>query len=79
MSEKNLQQEIFKIVSEQLGVAEESIKLDSNFRVDLGADSLDTVEMVMALEDHFDIEIEDEDAEKLDTPAKVIEFISKLK
>lgn len=79
MTEQNLQQEIFKIVAEQLGVPEDSIKLDSRFEEDLGADSLDTVEMVMALEDHFNIEIEDDDAAKMDTPAKVIDFISKLK
>jgi acyl carrier protein len=79
MTIENLQQEVFRIIADQLGVQEESIKLDSKFKEDLGADSLDTVEMVMQLEDHFNIEIEDDDAEKLDTPAKVIEFISKLK
>ena len=79
MSTENLQQEVFRIVAEQLSIDESSIKLDSNFKTDLGADSLDTVEMIMNLEDHFNIEIEDDDAEQMDTPAKVIEFISKLK
>jgi acyl carrier protein len=78
MSIENVQEEVFKIVADQLGVPFESVKLDSKFKDDLGADSLDTVEMVMSLEDHFNIEIEDDEAEKLDTPQKVIEFIAKL-
>jgi acyl carrier protein len=78
MTVENLQEEVFKIVADQLGVPFESVKIDSNFKDDLGADSLDTVEMVMSLEDHFNIEIEDDVAETLDTPGKVIEFISKL-
>lgn len=79
MSTENLQQEVFKIIADQLGVDIANITLDSKFKDDLGADSLDTVEMVMSLEDHFEIEIDDEQAETLDCPRKVIEFISTLK
>ena len=64
MTLEDLQQEVFRIVAEQLSIDESSIKLDSNFKTDLGADSLDTVEMIMNLEDHFNIEIEDDDAEQ---------------
>ena len=79
MSTENLQQEVFKIIADQLGIDIANITLDSKFKDDLGADSLDTVEMVMSLEDHFEIEIDDEQAETLDCPRKVIEFISTLK
>ena len=58
-----------KIVAEQLGVAEADIKNESSFVDDLGADSLDTVELVMALEEEFETEIPDEEAEKIATPA----------
>jgi acyl carrier protein len=64
------------IVVEQLGVDAETVKPESSFANDLGADSLDTVELVMALEEAFDIEIPDEAAEQIDTVAKAVEFIS---
>lgn len=74
-----MSQEIFEkvktIVLEQLDVKEEDIKEEANFANDLGADSLDTVELVMALEEEFEIEIPDEDAEKIDTVGKAVEFI----
>ena len=64
----DIEQRVKKIVAEQLGVAEDEIKLESSFVDDLGADSLDTVELVMALEDEFEIEIPDEQAENHDRP-----------
>lgn len=63
------------IIAEQLGVDEESITLESSFIDDLGADSLDIVELIMALEEDFDMEIPDEDAEKIVTVSDVVEFI----
>ena len=64
-----------KIVVEQLGVAEEQVTPDASFVDDLGADSLDTVELVMALEEEFDTEIPDDEAEKITTVKQAIEFI----
>lgn len=63
---ENIEQRVKKIVAEQLGVKEEEIKNESSFVDDLGADSLDTVELVMALEEEFETEIPDEEAEKID-------------
>ena len=60
---------------EQLGVAEASVTMESSFIDDLGADSLDIVELVMALEEEFDIEIPDADAEKVTTVGEVVEYI----
>lgn len=65
-----------KIISEQLGVEEEEVTPEANFVEDLGADSLDTVELVMALEEKFGIEIPDEDAEKITTVQNAIDYIS---
>ncbi len=71
---------IKKIIIEQLGVDESEVTMDASFVDDLGADSLDTVELVMALEEEVGIEIPDEDAEKIVTVGDVIEYIdSKLK
>lgn len=64
-----------EITSEQLGVDESQITPEAKFVDDLGADSLDTVELVMALEEEFDLEISDEEAEKLTTVQKVIDYI----
>lgn len=68
-----------QIIVEQLGVDESEVTPEAHFIDDLGADSLDTVELVMALEEEFGIEISDEDAEKIQTVGDVTKFIDKLK
>ena len=68
-----------QIIHEQLGVAEAEIKVESKFVDDLGADSLDTVELVMAFEEEFGIEIPDEEAEKINTVQTAIDYIEKHK
>jgi acyl carrier protein len=65
-----------KIVAEQLGVKEEEVKSEASFVDDLGADSLDTVELVMALEEEFETEIPDEEAEKITTVQLAIDYIN---
>lgn len=65
-----------KIVVEQLGVKDEEVTNDASFVDDLGADSLDTVELVMALEEEFETEIPDEDAEKITTIQQAVDYIS---
>ena len=72
---ENIEQRVKKIVAEQLGVNEADIKNESSFVDDLGADSLDTVELVMALEEEFGSDIPDEDAEKLTTVGEAIKYI----
>lgn len=62
-------------IAEQLGIEEDEITMDSSFIDDLGADSLDIVELIMALEEEFDIEIPDEDAEKITIVGDVVEYI----
>ncbi len=71
----NIDERVINIVAEQLNVKKEEIKLDSSFVDDLGADSLDTVELVMALEEEFEAEIPDEDAEKIVTVQNAIDYI----
>ena len=70
----DIEQRVKKIVAEQLGVAEDEIKLESSFVDDLGSDSRDTVELVMALEDEFEIEIPDEQAEKITTVQQAVDY-----
>ncbi|MCZ6516671.1 MAG: acyl carrier protein [Gammaproteobacteria bacterium] len=70
------EEQVKNIVAEQLGVKEEEVKNESSFVDDLGADSLDTVELVMALEEEFDTEIPDEEAEKITTVQQAIDFIN---
>ena len=67
---------VMQIVSEQLGVNAQDVTMTSSFVDDLGADSLDTVELVMALEEEFDIEIADEDAEKISTVNEAVDYIN---
>ncbi|MDD2573235.1 MAG: acyl carrier protein [Bacillota bacterium] len=64
-----------EIIADQLGVDEEDIVSDARFLEDLGADSLDLVELIMALEEEFDLEIPDEDAEKISTVGDAVEYI----
>lgn len=73
---ENIEQRVKKIVAEQLGVNEADVKNESSFVDDLGADSLDTVELVMALEEEFDCEIPDEEAEKITTVNQAIDYIN---
>jgi acyl carrier protein len=72
---ENVEQRVKKIVAEQLGVNEADIKNESSFVDDLGADSLDTVELVMALEEEFETEIPDEEAEKITTVQQAVDYI----
>ncbi|ATG73961.1 acyl carrier protein [Zobellella denitrificans] len=72
----NIEERVKKIIVEQLGVKEEEVKPEASFVDDLGADSLDTVELVMALEEEFDTEIPDEEAEKITTVQAAIDYIN---
>jgi len=75
MTEQELLEKVTKVVVEKLGVKEDQVKVDASFVDDLGADSLDRVELVMALEDEFDIEIPDEDAEKLVKVSDALNYV----
>lgn len=75
MNTEEVFEKVKAIIVEQLGVAETSVEMDSSFIDDLGADSLDIVELVMALEEEFDMEIPDSDAEKVVTVGDVVEYI----
>ncbi|MDP1519420.1 acyl carrier protein [Porticoccus litoralis] len=72
----SIEERVAKMVAEQLGVKEEDVKPESSFVEDLGADSLDTVELIMALEEEFDTEIPDEEAEKIATVQNAIDYIN---
>jgi acyl carrier protein len=72
---ENIEQRVKKIVAEQLGVNEAEVKIDSSFVDDLGADSLDTVELVMALEEEFECEIPDDEAEKITSVQQAVDYI----
>ena len=74
-----MEQRVKKVVAEQLGVSEDEIKNESSFVGDLGADSLDTVELVMALEEEFECEIPDEEAEKITTVQHAIDYVNSHK
>ena len=72
----SIDERVKKIIVEQLGVNESEVKNEASFVDDLGADSLDTVELVMALEEEFDCEIPDEEAEKITTVQQAIDYIN---
>ena len=72
----SIEERVRKIVCEQLGKSDEEINNDSSFVDDLGADSLDTVELVMALEEEFDLEIADEEAEQISTVQEAVDYIN---
>jgi len=74
--EKTLERRVIEIIVEQLGVSEEEVTLEASFIEDLGADSLDLVELIMAMEEEFGIEISDEDAEKIQTVQDVVNYIN---
>ena len=71
-----IEERVKKITIEQLGVSEAEVSISSSFVDDLGADSLDTVELVMALEEEFDTEIPDEEAEKITTVQAAIDYVT---
>jgi acyl carrier protein len=71
-----IEERVKKITIEQLGVSEAEVKIDSSFVDDLGADSLDTVELVMALEEQFDTEIPDDEAEKITTVQAAVDYVT---
>lgn len=73
----NIQERVIKVIAEQLRLETSQIKLENAFVADLGADSLDTVELVMALEDEFDIEIPDDDAESITTVQAAVDYAVK--
>ena len=79
MSEKSVEEKVKDIIVEQLGVTPEQVTPQASFIEDLGADSLDTVELVMAFEEEFGVEVPDEDAEKLQTVGNVVDYINKKK
>jgi len=72
----NIEERVKKIVAEQLGVKEDEVTIEASFIDDLGADSLDTVELVMALEEEFDCEIPDEQAEGITTVQQAIDYVN---
>ena len=75
MAEQNIEEKVKEIVAERLRIDKSKATPDASFVNDLGADSLDQVELVMALEDEFGLEIADEEAQKLDTVGKAIEYV----
>ncbi len=76
---EEIQAKVVQIISEQLGKDESEISMNSNFIEDLDADSLDTVELVMALEEEFEVDIPDEAAEKITTVQSAVDFIAEAK
>ncbi len=79
MAANQIEAKVKNIIAEQLGVGEDEIKPESNFVEDLGADSLDIVELVMAMEEEFEVEIPDEEAENIKTVGDAIKYINEHK
>ena len=75
MADASIEEKVKNIIVEQLGVREDQVKSEAKFIEDLGADSLDTVELVMAFEEEFDITVPDEEAEKLTSVGEVVAYI----
>lgn len=78
MSDNSIEEKVRSIIVDQLGVESDKVTADAKFIEDLGADSLDTVELVMAFEENFDIEVPNEEAEKLQSVADVVAYIEKV-
>lgn len=78
MSDNSIEEKVRSIIVDQLGVESDKVTADAKFIEDLGADSLDTAELVMAFEENFDIEVPDEEAEKLQSVADVVAYIEKV-
>ena len=78
MSDNSIEEKVRSIIVDQLGVESDKVTADAKFIEDLGADSLDTVELVMAFEENFDIEVPDEEAERLKSVADVVAYIEKV-
>lgn len=77
MDNNSILEKVRKIIIDELSLEEKEISMDSNFREDLGADSLDTVETIMRIEEEFGIEIPDEEAEELKTLSDLVEYLDK--
>lgn len=77
ITKEEVYEKVKKVVADQLGVNEDEVSEDASYTEDLGADSLDTVELVMALEEEFSTEIADEEAEKLTTVGKTVDYVLK--
>ena len=75
MADASVEEKVKNIIVEQLGASEDQVKLEAKFIEDLNADSLDTVELVMAFEEEFDVTVPDEDAEKLTSVGEVVSYI----
>jgi acyl carrier protein len=76
MATSSIDRKVREIVALQLGLVDEDVSIDSSFVDDLGADSLDVIELIMALEEEFDVEIPDEDAERFSTIEDVVNYLS---
>jgi acyl carrier protein len=76
MTTANIEQKVKNIIADQLGVGEDEIKITSSFIEDLGADSLDIVELVMAMEEEFEVEIPDEEAENIKTVQDAVNYVT---